>query len=191
MVTGAPGVSRRQLLGASGAAAAAAGLAACGGSSSSSPVPRLATLPTRLSSEEEALINGLIDVEYHAAAAYIAAIPVLKDHNLRAAKRFLRQELSHASELAAVVKAGHGKPHVPVSGYQLGHPRGTKQVMELLHGIERLAISAYLDAIGKLTPGPLRAVAVSILANEAQHMAIVRRNLGLNPVPAALVTGAE
>ncbi len=191
MVADAWGVSRRQLLGASGAAAAAAALTACGGSASSSPVPRLATLPTSLSSDEETVINGLIDVEYHAATAYVAAIPVLKDHNLRAAKRFLRQELSHAAEWTAVVKTGHGQPNPPGSGYDLGHPRGTTQVVELLHSVERLAINAYVDAIPKLSPGPLRAVAASILANEGQHIAILRRNLGLDPVPAALLTGAE
>ncbi len=184
-------VSRRQLLGASGAAASAVALAACGGSSASSPAPRVASLPTSLSGDEEALINGLIDVEYHAATAYIAAIPVLKDHNQRAAKRFLRQELSHAAEWTAVVRAGHGHPVSPDSNYDLGHPGGTAEVMELLHSIERLAIRAYANTIPKLPAGPLRSVAASILANEGQHIAILRRNLGLNPVPAALVTAAE
>lgn len=191
MVADARRVSRRQLLGASGAAAAATALPACGGSSSRPPAPRVANLPTSLSSDEEALINGLIDVENHAATAYIASIPLLSHHNLRAAKRFLRQELSHAAEWIAVVRAGHGQPSTPGSNYDLGHPRGTTQVMQLLHSVERLSIDAYVDAIAKLPPGPLRAVAASILANEGQHIAILRRNLGLNPVPAALVTGAE
>jgi hypothetical protein len=31
----------------------------------------------------------------------------------------------------------------------------------------------------------------SILANEAQHVSIVRRNLGLDPVPSAVLTDAE
>lgn len=191
MVASASRVSRRQLLGASGAAGAAVALAACGGASSSPPAPRVTTLPTRLSSDQEALLNGLIDVEYHAATAYIASIPLLSDHNLRAAKRFLRQELSHAAELIAVIRAGHGQPNEPETGYDLGQPRGTTQVMQLLHSVERLTINAYLDAIPKLPPGPLRAVAASIVANEGQHIAIVRRNLGLDPVPAALVTGGE
>ncbi len=148
-------------------------------------------LPSNLSSGEQELLIGLLEVEYHAAAAYIASIPLLRDHNERAAKRFLRQELSHAAELTAAIRAGGGHAPGPGTRYDLGHPRGTGQVMDLLHGVERLAINAYLDALPKLPVGPLRAVAASILANEGQHIAIVRRNMGLDPVPAALVTGAE
>ncbi len=190
MVASRPTVSRRQLLGASGAAGAAFGLAACGGSPSRA-APRVARLPKSIASADEALLNRLIEVENHAAAAYIASIPLLSDHNLRAAKHFLHQELSHAAELIAAIRTGGGKPQGPPTTYDLGQPQGTKQVMELLHSVERRSIDAYLYSIPKLPAGPLRAVAASILANEAQHIAIVRRNLGLDPVPAPFVTGAE
>jgi hypothetical protein len=63
--------------------------------------------------------------------------------------------------------------------------------MELIHRAEQGVVHAYLDAIPKLTPGAARAAVASILANEAQHVSIVRRNLGLDTVPSAVLTDAE
>jgi hypothetical protein len=50
---------------------------------------------------------------------------------------------------------------------------------------------AYLYAVAKLSNGQLRAVASAILATEAQHVSILRRAQGLEPVPSALFTRSE
>ncbi len=137
------------------------------------------------------IVNGLIDAEYFAAATYIAGIPLLSDHNLRAAKHFLVQEVAHLLALSNLVTAAHGAPHGPRTSYNLGHPRSQTQVLELIHRAEQATIRAYLDAIPKLSPGAARAAAASILANDAQHVSVIRRNLGLDPVPGAVVTVTE
>jgi Ferritin-like domain/TAT (twin-arginine translocation) pathway signal sequence len=182
-------VSRRQLLGASGAAGVAAALSACG--RSPGPSVHVSTLPSTLKAVDATIVNGLIDAEYFAAAAYIAGIPLLSDHNLRAAKHFLVQEVAHVLELSNIVTAAQGAPHGPHASYDLGHPRSGTQVLELIHRAEQGTIRAYLDAIPKLSPGAARAAAASILANEAQHISVIRRTLGLDPVPSAVVTSAE
>jgi bacterioferritin (cytochrome b1) len=187
VVTRTPSVSRRQLLGASGAAGTAALLAACGGSSKREPT----LTPAKVTRSDAAIFNDLLAVEYYAVTAYIAGVPLLSGHNRRLADRFLNQELSHVDELVNLVKAANGTPASQASSYDLGHPRSTTDVLELFHRVERLTIGAYLAAIPKLSSGGTRASAVSILANEAQHVSIVRRNLGLVPVPAAVVTAAE
>jgi hypothetical protein len=151
----------------------------------------VASLPPELKAVDAAIFNGLIDAEYAATAAYIAGVPVLSDHNARAAKHFLVQEVSHITQLSNLVNVAHGTPHGPRPSYDLGHPRNETQVLELIHRAEQVTIRAYLDAIPKLSPGAARAAAASILANEAQHASIIRRNLGLDPVPDALVTAAE
>lgn len=187
MVTAASSVSRRQLLGASGAAGSAVLLAACGGGSKHQP----GLVPPKVSGGDAAIINELLAVEYYAATAYIAGAPRLSGHNLRLAKRFLNQELSHIDELTNLARAAHVTPTGEGGGYNLGHPRTATDLLELFHRVEQLTIRAYLSAIPRLSEGAVRAVAVSILANEAQHVSIVRRNLGLTAVPAAVVTGAE
>ena len=64
------------------------------------------------------------------------------------------------------------------ASYRLGKPANDSDVLELLHGLERAQINAYLAAIPKLSPGPVRAAVSSILANDAQHIAIIRAGLG-------------
>jgi hypothetical protein len=177
------------LLGASGAAGVAVALSGCGRAFPAAP--HVSKLPPNLKAVDAAIFNGLIDAEYVVAAAYTAGIPLLSDHNLRAAKHFLVQEVAHITQLSNLVTVAHGAPHGPRPSYDLGRPRSEMQVLELIHRAEQATIRAYLDAIPKLTPGAARAAAASILANEAQHVSVIRRNLGLDPVPDALVTAVE
>jgi hypothetical protein len=151
----------------------------------------VAQLPPDLKAVDAAIFSELIDAEYIAVAAYTAGIPLLSDHNRRAAKHFLIQEVAHITQLSNLVNVAHGVPHGPRASYDLGHPRSETQVLELIRRAEQLTIRAYLDAIPKLSPGAARAAAASILANEAQHISIIRRNLGLDPVPDAVVTAGE
>ena len=182
-------VSRRQLLGASGAAGTALALARCGRSHPAAV--HVSRLPPDVKAVDAAIFNRLIDAEYVVAATYVAGIPLLSDHNLRAAKHFLVQEVSHITQLSNLVNVAKGTPNGPHASYDLGHPRSQTQVLELIHRAEQATIRAYLDAIPKLTPGAARAAAASIVANEAQHVSVLRRNLGLDPIPSAVVTVGE
>jgi hypothetical protein len=148
-------------------------------------------LPPDLKAVDAAIFNRLIDAEYVVAATYIAGIPLLSDHNLRAAKHFLVQEVAHITQLSNLVNVAHGVPDGPRANYDLGHPRSETEVLELIHRAEQATVRAYLVAIPKLTPGAARAAAASILANEAQHVSVLRRNLGLDPIPSAVVTAGE
>ncbi len=187
MVSQSGPLSRRQLLGASGAAGSALLVAACGSSSKHQP----SLTPAKVTGADAAIFNELLAVEYYAATAYIAGVPLLSGHNRRLAHRFLNQELSHIDELTNLVRAAHVTPRAETANYDLGHPRSATDLLNLFHRVERLTIRAYLQAIPRFSSGGSRAAAASILANEAQHVSIVRRNLGLAPVPAAVVTGAE
>jgi hypothetical protein len=155
--------------------------------------PRQTNLPVHVTPADVKILGGLLNAEFHAATAYTAGLPLLPigSHNHRLAARFLNQELSHIIELQTLIKAGHAFPQGEAGTYDLGYPRDATEVLELFHQVEQLTISAYLAAIPRLSAGVIRAKAASILANEGQHVSIVRRNLGLVPVPAALVTGRE
>jgi hypothetical protein len=179
-------VSRRELLSASGGVGGALVLAACGHSR-----PSLAKLPAPERRANVELLNGLLDAEHLVVAAYVAALPLLSHHNKRAAVRFLQHELDHITALEMLVQTAHTKPHSAKPSYDLGQPRGEAELLRLLRRVEALAIRAYVDAIPRLSAGAGRQTAASILAVEAQHISIIRRNLGLRPVPAPLVAGAE
>jgi hypothetical protein len=138
-----------------------------------------------------ALLNHLLDLEHVAIAAYTAGIPLLDPSVAKAGQLFLNDELSHAGELAGLVKAAGGKPIKPEASYALGHPRTSDEVLALLHRVERALIAAYLDALPRLRPGTVKQQVASVLANDAQHVTVVRAALGRPSIPSAFVTGQE
>ena len=137
------------------------------------------------------MLNGVLALERRAIAAYTAAIPLLEGHNRRAATEFLRQELLHAGRLIALITATGGPVAPRALSYNLGEPKDTRQILLLLHEVEQAQIAAYLDGVQRLSPGQIRAAAGSILADDAQHVSVLRAALGMQPVPSAFVSGGE
>ncbi len=194
MVSEDGGASRRALLRGAGAtliSAGALGLAGCGRKAPIGPkAVKQANQPAQTS--DIAILTGLLALERRTVAAYTAGIPLLSAADAKTAKQFLGQELEHTGELLSLIKAaGGGKGPARPASYDLGRPAGEGQVLELLHGLERQQVAAYLDAITRLQPGPVRAAASTILASDAQHVAIIRAALGLDAVPSPFVTGNE
>jgi hypothetical protein len=190
VVSAARRVSRRQLLGASGAAGAAAVAAGCG------------VLPSRASTLQKIaltvdhttdvpILTRLLRLEYKLAYAYAASLPRLSGYGVRLDRWFLRQEIEHIGAVSTLLKSGGVKPNTSAGEFRLGHAGSPSEALGVLHGLETEAIRAYVQAIRKLSNGQLRAVASAILANEGQHISLVRRALGLEPVPSPLLTGSE
>ena len=136
-------------------------------------------------------MSRLLELEHLSIAAYTAGIPLLPAAGQKAGKEFLLQEFAHASAVATLVKQAGGMPGAPRPSYDLGNPRRAVDVLALLHRVERMTIAGYLDAITTLPPGSVRTRLATILTNEAQHVAVVRLLLGLEPVPAPLVGATE
>jgi hypothetical protein len=170
------------------AAGAAAGLAGC----SAKPMPSNVALSPRTpgAPSDVELLSGLVELERFAIAAYSTGLPLLRGAT-KAAKQFLGQELAHLAELQGFIKQAGGKAPKPPAFYDLGEPGDERQVLELLHRAERAQLRGYLDAIPRLSPPRLRGAIAAILANDAQHTAVLRAHLGLEAVPATLVTPAE
>jgi hypothetical protein len=185
--------SRRWLLKVAGATAGGAAtmmLAACGGSHRvRAPTTTTATPPVH--SRDVNLLNSLLDLEHIAVAAYTAGIPLLSPAGGMAGQRFLTQELSHVGEVSGLVRLAGGVADKGRPSYDLGHPRNGEDVLRLLHQIERAQIQAYLQAIPKVSTPSTRAALAAVLANDAQHLSVLRAQLGRQPVPSALVTGHE
>ncbi|MBV9312004.1 MAG: DUF4439 domain-containing protein [Solirubrobacterales bacterium] len=136
------------------------------------------------------LKHGL-DLEHQAIAAYTAGIPLLKGRQQAVAKYFLNQELSHAGELAGLIKQAGGKFPQPGSSYQLGHPRRSADVLRLLERIEQAQLSWYTTTISALAPGPVRAAVAAVLSNDAQHLAALRSLLGVSELDGPFVVAGR
>jgi len=183
---GAP--SRRALLGgtAGGAAAAVVGLlSACGSASHSDTSTSLAANQQPI----VRLLNHALDLKHYVVGAYTAATPLLRGRNHAAAKRFLAHDLSHVSELISLIKRAGGTPNEPQPTYNLGHPHGPSGILRLLDEAENATIAAYLDLLPEASPGYVRAALGAILANDAQHVAVLRLALRRDPIPEAFVRG--
>lgn len=186
MVTPDRAVSRRTFLRSAGLTVSGGSvvfLAACG--RGSSPKPAVGGSDAA----DIAILGNALDLEQTAIAAYTAGMPLLAEGMQKTAKQVLLQEFAHAGELATLIKHAGGKPSLPAPSYKLGHPRRPAEVLALLDMVERSSITAYVDAVPKVSSRAARAKLASILANEAQHIALVRQALGRTPAPEALVSG--
>jgi Ferritin-like domain len=137
------------------------------------------------------LLNHLLHLEHVAIAAYTAGIPLLAQPTAKAGQLFLNDEISHAGDLAGIVREAGGKPIKPAPSYALGHPRTSDEVLMLLHSVENAQIAGYLHAIQQLEPGVVKQQVASILANDAQHVAVVRAALGRPAIPSAFVNARD
>jgi Ferritin-like domain len=182
--------SRRTLLRAAGAVAiagAAGAVSGCGSASRASthqnPLPPGAV--------DVGVLNHALDLKHYVVAAYTAAAPLLTGRAHAASKKFLGDDLTHASALISMIQDAGGNANDPQPTYALGHPRGRDGVLRLLDRAENGVIAAFLGIIPTVSPGPVRATLASIVANDAQHVSVLRLLLGHGPIPSAFVTGRE
>jgi hypothetical protein len=137
------------------------------------------------------LLGEVLYNEQRSIAAYTGGIPLLSGPDRRLATTFLRYELDHAGRLLALIKRAGGPIPGHASSYELGQPRNAGEVLALLLKAQQRELSGYVQAIPKLSAGPLRSTVASILANDAEHVVALRSVLGMATVQSAFATGSE
>ena len=182
-------LSRRRFFHYSGvslAGGSAVFLAAC---SDDTKLPQSEIGPDESDEADVEILNSVLDLELMAVAAYKVGAGRLKGELLQIAKRFLEQEQAHADGLASAIRDAGGKPNRAKSSYGFPRLRSQDDVLRFAIDFENTAIAAYIDALPKLGKGDLRATAAAIIANEAEHVAVLLGALGEEPVPDAFVLG--
>lgn len=180
--------SRRRFLHRSGVGvvgSSAVLLAACGRGPSTAA-------PSGADESDEAdveILNGALDLELLSVAGLKAGAGRLSGAALQIAQTLLEQEQDHADGLAAAIVELGGTANRAKSSYDLPQLRSQADVLAFAVELENTAIAAYIDALPKLTDGDLRATSAAILTNEAEHLAVLRDALGMDPAPDAFVTG--
>jgi len=181
-------LSRRRffhMAGVSVAGGSAIFLAACGDSAK----PLVQTGPDESDQADVEILNGALDLELMAVAAYKTAAGQMRGSLLQVGKLFLAQEQEHADGLSAAIKDAGGKPNRGKSSYDFPELRSQTDAVKFAVDLESTAIAAYIDALPKISKGDLRATAASIITAEAEHLAVLLDALGQNPTPSAFVTG--
>jgi len=138
------------------------------------------------------IMNVALGLEHQAIAAYQAGAEtkLLSDPVLKVAVKFQDQHKQHRDALAATIKKFGGKPVDAAAKYDVVKIAGDvgvktlaaeKDIIMLAMKLEAQATSAYLGAIPSLESKDVIKAATSIMADEAQHTAILRSALGEDP----------
>ena len=159
------------------------GAAGCGGTHHLKVAPVVAP-------QDVDLLNTALAVEEKSIAAYTAAAPQLDRFGQEMCAQFLTQELQHAGILRKLVNQLGGQPHHSVT-YDFRGVHGRSEILDLLHSLERKQMTAYLAAIPHLSTAYLRQTMAAILANDAQHVTVLRAQQGIVRPPGPFLTVAE
>ncbi len=170
-------------------AALALVLAGCGATRHQHTANKLGELSARQRAGMVLALNSVLAADQETIFAYTFVGPLLSGRAQRADGRFLGDENTHAGVLRALIARAGGKPHVRRSVYDLGDPHTKAQVLDLLRGLEQADITLNLSAIPRAPSAWVRTVLASILANDAQHMAVLRLLQHLAPLQGAFVGG--
>ncbi|MDQ3678334.1 MAG: ferritin-like domain-containing protein [Actinomycetota bacterium] len=179
------------------------GIAAGGAVVAASSIPLLLSVRKAFAAQEGDLgiLESAIKLERVAVLAYDTLIDrgLLSARVERVAKLFLAQEQEHADELVAALTALRGTVPPKPAGVKdiddvvegIGDVKSQADVLHFAIELETSAVAAYYDASRELVDAKLLQTAASIMANEGQHLVVLRQAAGKPPVPHALETGEE
>jgi rubrerythrin len=192
-------VDRRRFLNLAGmgaATGAAAVLAGCGNEENKGEGPIAGEKPQgsgagSIESDVNDLnvLNGALDLEHEAVAAYSQALKVLRGANLRYARTILDQERAHVAALQRTLRRMGVRPNEARSDYNFPRLTSEDAVLRFATQLENKVISNYVDAVPRLDKPELRAAVASILADDAEHLAVINGQLKERSAPSAFVTG--
>lgn len=146
------------------------------------------------------ILAKAIHLEQVAVLAYGVAIDSGR-HGMqltRVAARFRDHEQQHADVLTTALTDLGGSPPERATAEDVvdvvksfADAQTQADAANVLIEIETAAVAAYLDAQRKLIDGKLLQTGASIMANEAQHLVVLRMLAKLDPVPNAFETGKK
>jgi rubrerythrin len=172
------------------------GLIAGGGVLCASAVPALLRVGRAFAAAEgdDAVLRAAVGLEQTAVVAYGAALAGGElNPGLRATVRRIRgQEREHAAALSAALRKLGGAPPRPPRPQEIRGLQALRTQRELVAfaiELENMAVAAYYEGQQKLHDAALLRTTAQIMANEGQHLVVLRQALGRDPVPEAFETG--
>lgn len=166
----------------------AVALGACGGGGEESGESTVVT-----EKEHDAdVLNQILARQRAAIGAYDRVLPRLEGPALALATQFRAQEQEHTVALLEALRDLDGVEEVEDEEIEPGELRSEADRLRFLYEVESATIEDEIGAIGRLDFGGPRAVLSAIVANQAQHLVLLRRLLGAKPldwVPSAFENG--
>jgi hypothetical protein len=178
-------------------AAFALALSGCGGGDGGATVTVTETTAAAPEVDEAAdaeVLDEVLSRQGGAIAAYERTLPHLQGPRRAAALLFLAQEQEHVDGLLKVFRALTEPAHAEPETIEAKGPRGETDYVLFLYEVENATIQLELSALGRLTSPTARTTLLASIANQAQHLVLLRRLLGADlaeSVPSAFESGAE
>ena len=178
--------TRRQLLASAGGAAA---LAACGQEKGRGRDPG-----SRRFSDAFTLAE-VLQLERAVVVAYEVGLPLLSGAELKLANTIVEQEREHVRALERGMRSVGFPP--PLAKTREEHLRSFPRLgdgadaLRFATDLEGRLVRLYMDFLPRLFAPRLRRLAAETVATEAEHLSLLLRERGLNPVPEAFVTGTS
>jgi rubrerythrin len=146
--------------------------------------------------DEIAILKRAVTLELTMAAAYEAAASggVLSPRVRQVALLFRRQEQAHADALSSALRTINQTAPTGTDDRRLQGLRGLRTEAEVVRfaiGLENASVAAYYDAQKKLRDGRLIQATAQVMANDAQHLVVLRQATGQDPLPEAFETGGR
>lgn len=172
------------------------GLTIGAGLAFATPVALRARVTLAAAETDLELIHGAAELEQAAAIAYetIAGRDLLDGEVKRAATLFAQQEREHAAALVAALEdLGGSRPRPPKPGEieGLAELGSQEDALGFAIKLENGLVATYREAAAKLESTALIRTAAQIIGNEAQHLVVLRQQLGEEAVPSAFEAGTS
>jgi hypothetical protein len=146
----------------------------------------IAAAPTP--SPEEAVdaevLNTVLGRQEAAIAAYAQVIPMLAPRPARMAAYFRAQEQEHVDALLKAMRGLKSSAEPNEESIEVGELGTDRERLEFLYEVESATIDEELSAISKLEAPWPRSLLGSTVANQAQHLTLLRQALGAGPLAA-------
>jgi Ferritin-like domain len=171
-------------------------LAGCGGGGSSGAAPATSASPAgegaaqdvstpTQSSQQPAdalLLDKVLARQEAAVDAYSKVIPALSPRLARMASYFRVQEQEHVDATIKALRGLDAPAEATVEPIEPGELKSERDRLVFLYEIEGSTIDEELSAISKLEAPWPRSLLASTVADQAQHLTLLRQALGAGPL---------
>jgi hypothetical protein len=181
------GAARRALLMLATALAATAALAGCGDDGGATTA-----VPDKAADAET--LNNVLARELAAVRAHERTFPLLHGAALASAREFRAQEQEHVNAIVKALRGLGEKAEPEEEEIESDGLKTQADALEFLYEVESVSVAYDLRAISHLTSPWPRSLLGSIAANQAQHLALLRRMLGADvaeSIPEAFEDGTS
>ena len=169
-------------------------LAGCGGggSSAGTATEAASTRAAPAPSPDAEALNEVLARQEGAVAAYAKVIPHLSPRLAQMASYFRAQEQEHVDAVLKALRGLSDPAATTPEEIDVGEMKTDEERLVFLYEVEAATIDEELSAISKLEAPWPRSLLASTVADQAQHLTLLRQALGAGPlasVPAPFENG--